>query len=815
MESLPLSQPSQVAMSKEALPPAQIPQVPAGRWPSNQVQRQDTDWLDKAVRAVNVHSDEHKSRCNTEADQPLSANRVWDQGSVWMQLENYQRMMEKFIIESHAGMKALLCSSQQNICNEVIKCLQMQQMNFLEQVQQYMQKMEKDQLPVCLACQESLRLIDDLQNRLNLQPKQQLMSCQRNDGDNMQSQMGSIQTKAISTSCCDQETSYQIQQIPLLEHHVATAQHYAAEASRTVDFTSSLAMDLPEPPPHPFPPPPPLLVVAPHTQVGSTDQGPCSENFKTLCVQNVTACPICGGYLNECSCCLPPSSLVGSGKSAPPGCPHADIQTDTCPTKRKSLGCNSADWCQSDMPSMLDQFGKTECKTVQEHINTSSGVAAVRKLELQGIAEPCVDANANSWVDYSLMHGSPLGKLGMFASMLLIMSHTIFIGVEMDINIKLAKRGAKSSKTCEVIDQVFVVLFVIELTIRILVHKKDFVRGSEGNWNMFDTVLVCVSLFDAFFSKAEYVSTSFFRFMRLVRFVRAARILRVLRCIRALRLMVASIICSLVYLLWTLVLLVVVLYAFSILMLQGVQQDMKKDGTQDPDLINMYGSVAQSMMTLFMAITGGIDWGDALKPLKPLGWGYDVVMVVYISFLVFGLLNVLTAVFVESAGNISNIDKELAIQQQMINQASMVKNIAGVLSKALDEGSSTISIERLENLLKSEEIQAHLQIFEVGASQAKRLFHLLDIHGSGHVEMEDFVIEIVKLKQSAKGVDIATVRFESRRVLSYLTAFMKYVEDRLENLNNLNAGKAPRRISQVKTLEEFVSQYDSNSIEAF
>jgi len=145
----------------------------------------------------------------------------------------------------------------------------------------------------------------------------------------------------------------------------------------------------------------------------------------------------------------------------------------------------------------------------------------------------------------------------------------------------------------------------------------------------------------------------------------------------------------------------------------------------------------------------------------------------------------------------------------------MVKNIAGVLSKALDEGSSTISIERLENLLKSEEIQAHLQIFEVGASQAKRLFHLLDIHGSGHVEMEDFVIEIVKLKQSAKGVDIATVRFESRRVLSYLTAFMKYVEDRLENLNNLNAGKAPRRISQVKTLEEFVSQYDSNSIEAF
>merc|ERR1719487_1086898 len=52
-----------------------------------------------------------------------------------------------------------------------------------------------------------------------------------------------------------------------------------------------------------------------------------------------------------------------------------------------------------------------------------------------------------------------------------------------------------------------------------------------------------------------------------------------------------------------------------------------------------YGSVATTMATLFMSITGG-DWTTMSEPVFQLSYSFHAIWYCYTSFVIFGLLNV-------------------------------------------------------------------------------------------------------------------------------------------------------------------------------
>lgn len=65
-------------------------------------------------------------------------------------------------------------------------------------------------------------------------------------------------------------------------------------------------------------------------------------------------------------------------------------------------------------------------------------------------------------------------------------------------------------------------------------------------------------------------------------------------------------------------------------------------------------------MTLFMAISGGVDWRDAVAPLRAMTELIDYAMGIYVFFTVFCFINVVTGIFVDNA-------KELG-EQEMLHQ---------------------------------------------------------------------------------------------------------------------------------------------------
>ena len=64
-----------------------------------------------------------------------------------------------------------------------------------------------------------------------------------------------------------------------------------------------------------------------------------------------------------------------------------------------------------------------------------------------------------------------------------------------------------------------------------------------------------------------------------------------------------------------------------------------------------------------MAMTGGQDWAIILHALDPLGSEYHALFLVFLTFAILALMNVVTAVFVGTAMQRTQADRELVEQR--------------------------------------------------------------------------------------------------------------------------------------------------------
>merc|ERR1719414_1998099 len=136
------------------------------------------------------------------------------------------------------------------------------------------------------------------------------------------------------------------------------------------------------------------------------------------------------------------------------------------------------------------------------------------------------------------------------------------------------------------------------------------------------------------------MNLTFARILRVFRFARILRIVRVMRFFYSFRLMVYSVIYSIMSLLWVFILLLFIMYFFAVVFLNVVveyfRENPDKNSELSRDLITLFGTVEHALQSLFMSISGGIDWIDAMRPLAKLSWSYGKIFVFYIYFMVFG-----------------------------------------------------------------------------------------------------------------------------------------------------------------------------------
>lgn len=380
-----------------------------------------------------------------------------------------------------------------------------------------------------------------------------------------------------------------------------------------------------------------------------------------------------------------------------------------------------------------------------------------------------------------------------FVSGMLILFNTIYMVIEVEVAMASVRRGEATPEWIWWGGLVFTVLFSLELLARIANERRQFIAGSHWQWNVFDSVLVLFQVVDMV---AKVANLSFFRGLRAMRAFRAVRVLRTARYVRELRLMVSSISCSLYSIFWSIVLLCLVLLFFAMAVQQTVQAELEADGLSHvhPDLLQYYRSLPISMLSLFMAISGGCDWKDLLEPLAEISRVYMVIFTLFVTFLLFGMLNILTAIFVESTCKLAEVDADLVIKEHMDRDNSAMNKIRNFLRTADVDGSGTISQSEFESRLDDPAFKAQLQLCDLNIHEARGIFQLLDVNEQGDVGIEEFVYGLMRLKGGAKQVDIATMMYENKRVLSKIVELMEATE---ANFADLKAGLRIKPVHEV------------------
>ena len=139
-------------------------------------------------------------------------------------------------------------------------------------------------------------------------------------------------------------------------------------------------------------------------------------------------------------------------------------------------------------------------------------------------------------------------------------------------------------------------------------------------------------------------------------FTTEARILRVVRFFSELRVMVYGIMGSAKSLLWALMLLTLVMFMASVTIMQLATlhlldlADASITSAERPVVFTgikeYFGNLFRAMITLYMAIAGGIDWRDAVIPFREMagvGRVLEILVCGYVFFTVFCCLNIATA----------------------------------------------------------------------------------------------------------------------------------------------------------------------------
>jgi len=318
--------------------------------------------------------------------------------------------------------------------------------------------------------------------------------------------------------------------------------------------------------------------------------------------------------------------------------------------------------------------------------------------------------------------------------------------------------------------------FALELLLRIYAYgcREWSTSGKDRHWNMFDLLLVCLwpgDLYLSSLSSHNFVMTRIFRAFRLFRLVRTLRIFRVMRTVVALRKMVYALTASFSTLGWSLLLLLFEMYFFVVFFTQAATDFLRDPGAEHAaaePLSSNFGSLEISLYTLYKTISNGASWGDFAGPLfatSP-GWLYGGLFVLFTFVTYFGVLNVLTAVFVEAAMLGITYERDLLMDRKQRQQREYVKHIRNLFEEVDTDGSGTITFDEVEKLFQDPRGRDLLDAVEVSAVDAHLLFQLLDKDDSGSINLRQFCDGVLEIKGEARALDMKFLALQSKRLFT-------------------------------------------------
>lgn len=383
-------------------------------------------------------------------------------------------------------------------------------------------------------------------------------------------------------------------------------------------------------------------------------------------------------------------------------------------------------------------------------------------------------------------------------SSLVILAYAIFIAIESDMT---ARDPSLSSNTFKALHYAFNSVFTLELLMRIAAEGLKAFSGRDAIWNRLDAFLVITAIVESVIEELAAGlmdgAGSVVRTVRITRVIRTLRLVRTFRQFHEFQKMAYALMSCLKTLACSLTLLIFVMFFFAVGLTQACADVDARE--KHPDLNLRFGDLASTSYTLFVSVSDGMSWDMAFTPLWQTGYRSAIAFIVYIVIVAFGVLNVVTSIFVESVIRSAQMYKELLVRDKEVEKDTAIQHVKAVFRQVDEDGSGAVSQDEIEHFLSEPSLRRYMEALDIDVQDTRLLFHLLDRDGSGLIGLDEFCDGCLRLKGNAKSIDVHTLIYQIKHFLYKWAEFTGFVEESFERMRPKKSTLLSKPKSMVQT----------------
>lgn len=307
-------------------------------------------------------------------------------------------------------------------------------------------------------------------------------------------------------------------------------------------------------------------------------------------------------------------------------------------------------------------------------------------------------------------------------------------------------KGQTTPEAFLVLSDLCLVLYTVELLLHISLQGLGILRDWMICMDL--GIIVCgylEMLLDAFMDSESVVRVGVVRALRLVRIFRLIRLLRKIRTLRELHKLATMMATCAKTLVWSFLLCFLVMTVWSMLMVEMVHPlllDLRLRGTFSDckGCDRAMASVMEANLLLFKTVIAGDSWGEIAVPVIEQYPATAVIFMGSLLTLVFGVLNLIVAVVVDTFAD-ARLNDVQNLAEEMEDEIQKDRKSLAKLFQRIDlDGSGQLTLEELiEGAQRDADFQSRLRVMDIDESDLQMLFEMIDADQSGTIEAAEFI----------------------------------------------------------------------------
>lgn len=211
-----------------------------------------------------------------------------------------------------------------------------------------------------------------------------------------------------------------------------------------------------------------------------------------------------------------------------------------------------------------------------------------------------------------------------------------------------------------------------------------------------------------------------------------------------------------------------ILFMFSLVFVQGVSTYLADGSTDYHDhmsnamLTERFGSIGDSILSLYLAITGGQDWGEVYKVISPIGPMYSYVFLGFIGFCQISLLNILTGIFVENALTHSQPTKEQLALEKHKEEFALNSELQRQIEALDPDGDGRVPLDDFFLGVVGSPLHVYLDSIDVSVQELKDFVKLFCANKKGEtgertISVQSLIHGCTLVRGNARNLDMQRV----------------------------------------------------------